>query len=114
GQPRLRLQGHRPAARRVAGAAGTGRRVTMPSPRVATRGLAPPRAILYNNTSCERDRKRSDSMPHTRSAKKQLRKTEKRRLRNRATMKALKTQIKKVLAASTGASLDELRKEFNL
>jgi small subunit ribosomal protein S20 len=53
-------------------------------------------------------------MPHTRSAKKQLRKNEKRRLRNRATMKALKTQIKKVLAASTGGTLDDMRKEFNL
>jgi small subunit ribosomal protein S20 len=53
-------------------------------------------------------------MPHTRSAKKQLRKSEKRRLRNRATMKALKTQIKKAVAASTGGSLDELRKEFTL
>jgi small subunit ribosomal protein S20 len=53
-------------------------------------------------------------MPHTHSAKKHLRKTEKRRLRNRATMKALKTQLKKVLAASTSGSLEELRKEFNL
>jgi small subunit ribosomal protein S20 len=53
-------------------------------------------------------------MPHTRSAKKQLRKDEKRRLRNRAAKKALKAQIKKVLTASAGGSLDELRKEFNL
>jgi small subunit ribosomal protein S20 len=53
-------------------------------------------------------------MPHTRSAKKQLRKNEKRRLRNRATMKSLKTQLKKVLAASTGGTLEEMRKEFNL
>ncbi len=53
-------------------------------------------------------------MPHTPSAKKQLRKDEKRRQRNRAAMKALKTQIKRVLAASTGDSLDDLRKEFTL
>src|SRR5262245_58198587 len=53
-------------------------------------------------------------MPHTRSAKKQLRKNEKRRLRNRATVKALKTQIKKAVAASTGGSLDDLRKECTL
>jgi small subunit ribosomal protein S20 len=53
-------------------------------------------------------------MPHTRSAKKQLRKIEKRRARNRAAMKALKTQIKRVLAASHGDSLEELRKEFTL
>jgi small subunit ribosomal protein S20 len=53
-------------------------------------------------------------MPHTRSAKKQLRKNEKRRLRNRAAMKSLKTQIKKVLAASTGGTLEQMRKEFNL
>ena len=33
-------------------------------------------------------------MPHTRSAKKNLRKTEKRRLHNRAIKKAIKTQIK--------------------
>jgi small subunit ribosomal protein S20 len=53
-------------------------------------------------------------MPHTRSAKKQLRKNLKRRLRNRATVKALKTQIKKVRAASTASTLDDLRKEYNL
>jgi small subunit ribosomal protein S20 len=54
-------------------------------------------------------------MPHTRSAKKNLRKTEKRRLRNRATMKALKTQIKKVLAAASGGGpVEELRTQFSL
>ena len=53
-------------------------------------------------------------MPHTRSAKKQLRKNEKRRLRNRATVKALKTQLKKVFAASASGTLDELRKEYTL
>ena len=54
-------------------------------------------------------------MPHTRSAKKQLRKTEKRRMRNRMTLKALKTQLKKVVAtAASSASAEELRKEYNL
>jgi small subunit ribosomal protein S20 len=53
-------------------------------------------------------------MPHTRSAKKQLRKNQKRRLRNRATKKAVKTQIKKVLATAEGGTLEDLRKEYNL
>jgi small subunit ribosomal protein S20 len=53
-------------------------------------------------------------MPHTRSAKKQLRKTEKRRLRNRAAVKAIKTQLKKVLAVSVSGTLDELRKEYTV
>ena len=54
-------------------------------------------------------------MPHTRSAKKQLRKTEKRRMRNRMTLKALKTQLKKVVAtAASSPSAEELRKEYNL
>src|SRR5207302_8769293 len=52
-------------------------------------------------------------MPHTRSAKKQLRKSEKRRMHNRATKKAVKTQIKKVLAATEGPA-DQLRQEYNL
>jgi small subunit ribosomal protein S20 len=50
-------------------------------------------------------------MPHTRSAKKNLRKTEKRRLANRAAKRAIKTQIKRVLAASEG-SLEVLTEEF--
>jgi small subunit ribosomal protein S20 len=53
-------------------------------------------------------------MPHTRSAKKQLRKTEKRRQRNRMVMKALKTQVKKVVAVSSSGTLDDLRKEVSL
>jgi small subunit ribosomal protein S20 len=53
-------------------------------------------------------------MPHTRSAKKQLRKIQKRRLRNRTVMKALKTQLKKVVAVSDGGTLEDLRKEFTL
>src|SRR5437870_8151860 len=53
-------------------------------------------------------------MPHTRSAKKQLRKNEKRRLRNRATVKALKTQLKKVAAASASGTLEDLRTQYDL
>jgi small subunit ribosomal protein S20 len=40
-------------------------------------------------------------MPHTKSAEKALRQTEKRRLHNRAVKKALKVQIKKFQAAAT-------------
>ena len=53
-------------------------------------------------------------MPHTRSAKKQLRKNEKRRLHNRAVKRTIKTQIKKVLAAAEGDTPDQLQKEFIL
>jgi small subunit ribosomal protein S20 len=52
-------------------------------------------------------------MPHTRSAKKSLRKNEHRRLRNRAVKRDIKTQIKKVLTAAEGP-VDQLRAEFNL
>jgi small subunit ribosomal protein S20 len=52
-------------------------------------------------------------MPHTRSAKKNLRKSEKRRLANRACKKAIKKQIKAFLAALEGP-LDEARKQFAL
>lgn len=53
-------------------------------------------------------------MPHTRSAKKSMRKSEKRRLHNRAVKKAIKVQIKKVLALVKSGSADELRKEIVL
>jgi len=52
-------------------------------------------------------------MPHTRSAKKSLRKSEKRRLHNRAVKKEIKTQLKKVLATTAGA-VDQLRAEVTL
>jgi small subunit ribosomal protein S20 len=52
-------------------------------------------------------------MPHTRSAKKNLRKSEKRRMRNRAAKSAIKTQIKRFLAAVDGP-VDKLREEYNL
>lgn len=53
-------------------------------------------------------------MPHTKSAKKNLRQNEKRRLRNRAIMKGVKVQIKKVLEAAKSGTIDTLRKEYNL
>jgi small subunit ribosomal protein S20 len=53
-------------------------------------------------------------MPHTRSAKKSLRKSQKRRLLNRAAKKAIKVQIKSVLAAAEKGAVDELRKEYIL
>ncbi len=52
-------------------------------------------------------------MPHTRSAKKNLRKTQKLRLHNRAVKKAVKTQIKRFQAALEGP-VEELRTQFNL
>jgi small subunit ribosomal protein S20 len=52
-------------------------------------------------------------MPHTRSAKKSLRKNQQRRLHNRAIKRAIKEQIKKVEAAAEGP-MDQLRAEFNL
>lgn len=53
-------------------------------------------------------------MPHTRSAKRHLRKSDKQRLHNRAIIKAIKTQVKKVESADKDVPLDQLRKEFVL
>jgi small subunit ribosomal protein S20 len=47
-------------------------------------------------------------MPHTRSARKNLRKTEKRRLHNRAVLRTLKTYIKKVFAFDEKGTIEEL------
>jgi small subunit ribosomal protein S20 len=52
-------------------------------------------------------------MPHTRSAKKNQRKSEKRRLHNRAVKRDLKAQVKRFLAAADGP-VEDLRKEYNL
>lgn len=52
-------------------------------------------------------------MPHTRSAKKNLRKSEKRRLHNRAVKRNIKTHLKRFLSAVEGP-LDQLQKEYNL
>ena len=53
-------------------------------------------------------------MPHTRSARKNQRKSDKRRLLNRATKRAIKTQIKKVEEVSKSGSVELLRAEYNL
>jgi small subunit ribosomal protein S20 len=53
-------------------------------------------------------------MPHTRSAKKNLRKSEKRRLRNRAAKRTIKTHCKRVVAAVDEGTPEKLRQEFIL
>jgi small subunit ribosomal protein S20 len=53
-------------------------------------------------------------MPHTQSAKKRLRQNEKRRLSNRSTKSAIKTQIKRVLAVAAEGTVEQLRQEYNL
>jgi small subunit ribosomal protein S20 len=52
-------------------------------------------------------------MPHTRSAKKNLRKSEKRRLHNKTVKRTLKTHIKRFLAALEGP-IEKMREEYNL
>jgi small subunit ribosomal protein S20 len=52
-------------------------------------------------------------MPHTRSAKKNMRKAEKRRIANRLAKKAIKKQIKTFLAAADGP-MEALRTEYNV
>jgi small subunit ribosomal protein S20 len=52
-------------------------------------------------------------MPHTKSAKKRLRQTTKRRLRNRATKKVLKNQIKGVIGVAKAGTADDVQKEYN-
>jgi|SRR5579859_7265361 len=54
------------------------------------------------------------AMPHTRSAKKHLRQTEKRRMKNRATKKEIKTQIKKLKEIIAGGPADKIQAEYNL
>jgi small subunit ribosomal protein S20 len=51
-------------------------------------------------------------MPHSKSAKKNLRKSEKRRLRNRAAKRSIRTHLKRFLAAVDGP-LDTLQNEYN-
>jgi small subunit ribosomal protein S20 len=53
-------------------------------------------------------------MPHTRSARKSLRQSEKRRLHNRAAKKAIKTEIKKFLGMIKSDSGDALAKELKI
>jgi small subunit ribosomal protein S20 len=51
-------------------------------------------------------------MPHTKTAKKRLRQNAKRRLRNRATSKAIRIQVKKFTQAPKEATPDQLRQEL--
>ena len=51
-------------------------------------------------------------MPHTKSAKKSLRQDQKRRDRNRAVKKGLKTEIKKFLTAVKVGNMDTAKTEF--
>ena len=53
-------------------------------------------------------------MPHTRSAKKRLRQNEKRRLVNRATKKAIKTQVKRLKELLESGPIDKVRAEYNV
>jgi small subunit ribosomal protein S20 len=51
-------------------------------------------------------------MPNTASAKKRMRQDSVRRLRNRATKSALRSQLRKVRAAITAKKLEESQTEF--
>lgn len=51
-------------------------------------------------------------MPHTKSAKKSLRKDEKRRMRNKAAKKEIKLQMRKLIQPAKDVSLDALRSEM--
>lgn len=53
-------------------------------------------------------------MPHTRSARKNLRKSSKRRLHNRAVIRAVQTEIKKFLEAIKSGTIDQARQEFRI
>lgn len=53
-------------------------------------------------------------MPHTSSAKKRLRQTIKRRLRNRSAKKTIKLQVRKVLEPAKDVSLDQLRQDLKV
>jgi len=51
-------------------------------------------------------------MPHTRSAKKNMRKSEARKLRNRTTKKIIKTQLKKFMEVAATGTPEQLREEY--
>jgi small subunit ribosomal protein S20 len=55
-------------------------------------------------------------MPHTSSAKKRLRQTEKRRTLNRTVKKQVRVQVKAMTsaAADTATTVDALKQEYNL
>jgi small subunit ribosomal protein S20 len=52
-------------------------------------------------------------MPHTKSAKKNLRKSEKRRVRNRATLRTVKTYIKRFQAAVAEGTPEKIKDAYN-
>jgi small subunit ribosomal protein S20 len=52
-------------------------------------------------------------MPHTKSAKKNLRKSEKRRIRNKAAKRTIKTHLKRFEEALSGP-IESLQNEYNL
>ena len=51
-------------------------------------------------------------MPHTKSAKKNLRKSEKRRVRNKAVKRTVKTYCKRVLTAVSEGTPEQLKTEL--
>jgi small subunit ribosomal protein S20 len=53
-------------------------------------------------------------MPHTRSAKKSMRKNEVRNLRNRMAKKILKTQLKKFTEVAAGGTPEQLLAEYKV
>ena len=53
-------------------------------------------------------------MPHTSSAKKSLRQTAKRRLRNRAAKKAIRIQLKKMTEPAKDTPLEKLQVDYKL
>jgi small subunit ribosomal protein S20 len=53
-------------------------------------------------------------MPHTPSAKKSLRQTAMRRLRNRTAKKAIKIQVKKLIEPAKDATLDQLKLDLKV
>jgi small subunit ribosomal protein S20 len=53
-------------------------------------------------------------MPHTKSAKKNLRKSEKRRMHNRAVKRDIKLQVKKVEAAVESGPVEAIQTEYSL
>jgi small subunit ribosomal protein S20 len=53
-------------------------------------------------------------MPHTRSAKKRLRQSNKRRLHNRSVIRTIKTEIKQAESAAKAGNLDQLKTSVGL
>ena len=53
-------------------------------------------------------------MPHTKSAKKNLRKSEKNRIRNRTTKRNVRTHLKRFDAALEEGPIEKLQEEYNL